>query len=145
MKCDLSIPFCPFLKKIFWRPGKVNPLLGVDLDHSVLSQERQNAQNSGEFVNGDTFASVGTLEHDIVIIRLIDFADKIFRITQSCPFGGGELVDSENLLFDLHGDYLSFFCTIIISQIFYFVKCYLMGNYSSPSSHRWNGTGVFPS
>jgi hypothetical protein len=95
----------PFCKK--FSPGReVNPLLGVDLDYSVLSQERQNAQNSGEFVNGDAFASVGTLKHNVVVICFIDFADKIFRITQSCPFGGGELVDSENLLLDLHSDYL---------------------------------------
>jgi hypothetical protein len=95
------------LKKILGARA-ANPSLGVDLDHSVLSQERQNAQNSGEFINGDAFASVGTLEHDAIIIRFVDFADKIFRFTQSCPFGGGELVNSENLLFDLHGDYLSF-------------------------------------
>jgi hypothetical protein len=35
-----------------------------------------------------------------------------------------QLVNGENLLFDFHGDYLSFFCTIIIPQIFYFVKYY---------------------
>jgi hypothetical protein len=119
-----SVKILQFARDLSTDPGvsfaraKVNPSLGVDLDHSVLSQERQNAQNSGEFVNGDTFTSIGALEHDAVIIRLIDFADKVFRITQSCPFGGGELVDGENFLLDLHGDYLSFFCTIIISQFF---------------------------
>jgi hypothetical protein len=50
-------------------PGReINPLLGIDFYHSVFSQERQNVQNSWEFINGDAFASTGTREHDIFIV-----------------------------------------------------------------------------
>ena len=53
---------------------------------------------------------------------LPNFADNVFRFAQSCPFGGSEVMNCENLLCDFHNVYLSFFCILIITRLRWFVK-----------------------
>ena len=96
------------------RPKFGAALLGVDLDHSVLGEESEDASHSPQLVNHDALASVGRGKHSALGIGIGDLQYQVFGISQSAVFTGIHLMDIESAnaqgVLDSHSyQFLSFF------------------------------------
>ena len=71
-------------------------LLGIDLDHSVVGEEAEDASHSTEFVNHNDLASVGRGKHRTLGVGVGNLENQVLGIAQSAVFLCVHLVDIES-------------------------------------------------
>jgi hypothetical protein len=72
--------FLPVFQKFFCPGGQ--SLVGIDLDHSVSHNERDDTLYSCEFFDLDDFAIIGGHQHIVLVIIFLKLVDNFFDLFQ---------------------------------------------------------------
>ena len=74
----------------------------LDIDHSIIHNERQNAQHSRQLVNINNLAIIGTDQTALFAIDICQFLDDFVCVFHRLEILDGQLVNIDNILGDFH-------------------------------------------
>ena len=107
----------PLVRKDSTRGGAISRFCS-DFHHTGGGKEVKDTHNPTKLIYFDTFASVGVLKNEIVIVVFEHLSNDVFGITQNTEVIGGQLIDSKSLGKECHSKNLLFFVGVLPLCVF---------------------------